>query len=258
MKQCSNCGALIQDGWNACPICTINLKEAERLLGHSSYFLPPNIPEVLPEMAGSTAESLFVDRNRGNSSPKDEFTLRLQQIPPPPGMPGCKSQDTDLGHQPINQVMNNRTRSVSITKGQMYLIGIAGGLLLIIGCFSPILSSPLGLFTIIFAGNIVGMVLLLLATVSLMLAIFGWHRELLATGLVSLGLIGYRLVEIWYGLSKLQIQVDQFKTEGVFANAFAQLVGQTMIKSIQISWGWIPLVLGALLVMLPGALWYRR
>lgn len=257
MKQCPNCAAEVQDGWNACPICTINLKEAERVLGHSSY-ITPDLPEVLPEKVGSAAERLLVDRYPGTPSPYDEFTRRLQLIPPPPEMSTRDSQDTDPGHQPINPDMDNSTETVSITKGQMYLIGIAGGLLLIIGCFSPILSSPLGPVTIIFAGNTCGMVLLFLAIVSLVLAILGRDRELLATGLASLGLIGYRLVEIWYGLSKLQTQIDQFKTEGVFANAFAQLVGQTMIKSIQISWGWIPLVLGALLVVLPGALWYRR
>lgn len=231
MKQCPNCGAEVQDGWNACPICTINLKEAERLL---------------------------VDRYHKTPSPSEEFARRLQLIPPPPEMSGRESQDINPGHLSTNRDVDDSVGTVKITKEQWQLLGIAGGLLLIIGCFSPIMTTPLGPVTIIFAGNTFGMVLLFLAIVSLVLAILGRYRELLATGLASLGLIGYRLLEIWYELSKLQTQIDQFKTEGVFTNAFAQIVGQAMVKSIQLSWGWIPLFLGALMVVLPGALWYRR
>ncbi|WP_394295845.1 zinc ribbon domain-containing protein [Methanosphaerula palustris] len=44
MKQCPNCGTEVQDGWVACPKCTINLKEAERIIGCSNY-VAPNSPE---------------------------------------------------------------------------------------------------------------------------------------------------------------------------------------------------------------------
>lgn len=135
---------------------------------------------------------------------------------------------------------------MKIVKGRTQLLGLAGGLLLVIGCFSPLMSTPMGMITMMFAGNTLGRILLIIAIVSLVLTILGQYRYLLITGLASLGLIGYELYQF-------QTQIGILKTGGS-----ASAVAQTLAQSIQFSWAWVPLFLGALLILLSGALGYRR
>ncbi|WP_440949537.1 hypothetical protein [Methanosphaerula subterraneus] len=135
---------------------------------------------------------------------------------------------------------------MKIVKGRTQLLGVAGGLMLVIGCFSPVMSTPMGSITMMFAGNTLGRVLLIIAIVSLVLTVLGQYRYLLVTGLASLGVTGYELYQF-------QTQIGQLKTGGV-----ASAVAQTLAQSVQFSWGWVPLFLGALLIMLSGALGYRR
>lgn len=135
---------------------------------------------------------------------------------------------------------------MKIVKRRTQLLGLAGGLLLVIGCFSPLMSTPMGMITMMFAGNTLGRILLIIAIVSLVLTILGQYRYLLITGLASLGLIGYELYQF-------QTQIGMLKTGGS-----ASAVAQTLAQSIQFSWAWVPLFLGALLILLSGALGYRR
>jgi hypothetical protein len=135
---------------------------------------------------------------------------------------------------------------VKIVKGRTQLLGLAGGLLLVIGCFSPVMSTPMGMVTMMLAGNTLGRILLIIAIVSLVLTIISKYRYLLVTGLVSLGVVGYELYQF-------QTQIGQLKTGGA-----ASAVAQTLAQSVQFSWGWIPLFLGALLLLLSGVLGYRR
>ena len=104
----------------------------------------------------------------------------------------------------------------------------------------------MGMITMMFAGNTLGRILLIIAIVSLVLTILGQYRYLLITGLASLGLIGYELYQF-------QTQIGMLKTGGS-----ASAVAQTLAQSIQFSWAWVPLFLGALLILLSGALGYRR
>lgn len=135
---------------------------------------------------------------------------------------------------------------MKIVKGRTQPLGIAGGLLLIIGCFSPLMSTPMGMITMMFAGNTLGRVLLIIAIVSLVLTVLRQYRYLLVTGLASLGLTGYELYQF-------QTQIGELKAGGT-----ASAVAQTLAQSVQFSWGWVPLFLGALLILLAGAFGYRR
>lgn len=125
------------------------------------------------------------------------------------------------------------------------MLGIAGALLLIIGCFSPLVSTPMGMVTMMFAGNTLGRVLLIIAIISLVLVFVKQYRYLLVTGLASLMVTGYELYQF-------QTQIGLLKTGGSASAASA------LAQSVQFSWGWAPLFLGALLVLLSGALGYRR
>jgi hypothetical protein len=40
MRQCPNCGTEVQEDWEACPKCSINLYQAERALGRNFYLAP--------------------------------------------------------------------------------------------------------------------------------------------------------------------------------------------------------------------------
>lgn len=135
---------------------------------------------------------------------------------------------------------------MKIVKGHTQLLGLVGGLLLVIGCFSPVMSTPMGMITMMFAGNTLGRVLLIIAIVSLVLTVLRQYRYLLVTGLASLGLTGYEIYQF-------QTQIGQIK-----AGEMSSVVAQTLAQSVQFSWGWIPLFLGALLILVSGALGYRR
>ncbi|ACL18040.1 hypothetical protein Mpal_2785 [Methanosphaerula palustris E1-9c] len=104
----------------------------------------------------------------------------------------------------------------------------------------------MGMVTMMLAGNTLGRILLIIAIVSLVLTIIRKYRYLLATGLVSLGVVGYELYQF-------QTQIGQLKAGGA-----ASAVAQTLAQSVQFSWGWIPLFLGALLILLSGVHGYRR
>jgi hypothetical protein len=133
---------------------------------------------------------------------------------------------------------------VKFAKGRSQLLGLAGGLLLVIGCFSPLMSTPMGMITMMFAGNTLGRILLIIAIISLVLALLKQYRYLLVTGLATLVVTGYELYQF-------QNQIGLLKTGGSVTAA------STLAQSIQFSWGWVPLFLGALLILLSGALGRR-
>lgn len=137
------------------------------------------------------------------------------------------------------------------------IVGIAGAALLILGIFLPIISFmgivTISLFNIIVGSvpggaadptgtitlfRIVGIVLLLLGIASLLLALKGMYKALIATGVVSLGL----LVLIFIKLQSMFSQIPDGGPAGA----------REMIGGIGTGWGFYVMVLGAIALVVAG------
>lgn len=120
--------------------------------------------------------------------------------------------------------------------------------ILVLGCFAPIVTAPIvGDMNYVGGGRRDGMFVIGLAFVGLLLAFTGRVRGLMITG-------GLAALIIVVGLVDLFRRVDEAKAEMTkgASGLFGGLV-QAMAESVQIQWGWVPLLAGAALTIAVGA-----
>ncbi|HKP52784.1 MAG TPA: hypothetical protein VJ183_09025 [Chloroflexia bacterium] len=122
---------------------------------------------------------------------------------------------------------------------RMYL-AIAGAIILALGVFAPLVSVPiLGSVNYIYNGRGDGMIILVLAGISLALALTGKYRGLWFTALASLALMSYTFFALRGTLQRIENDPD---------NVF--------ILPFQMSWGWAVLIVGVGL-LIGAAAWSR-
>ena len=86
-----------------------------------------------------------------------------------------------------------------------FIIGIIGSFLLIIGVFSPIISAPIiGTFNYYLNGQGPGVIVLIIAIISLGITYFRKYVWLIITGFGSLGIILYSFFTIQNEVLKLR------------------------------------------------------
>jgi hypothetical protein len=147
----------------------------------------------------------------------------------------------------MSQVEIIAVATIAIARKQR--VAILGSLLLFVGVFLPLVSTPLGSVNYFDNGQGDGAIVLALAVISIILALtrsFGW---LWITGLCSVGLPVYYLVTILNGLSRVR---ENMQTE-LEDNPFKDLA-DLAINSVQIQWGWAILMLGGVMVIVAAAL----
>jgi hypothetical protein len=128
-------------------------------------------------------------------------------------------------------------------------IAFLGSLLLFVGVFLPLVSTPLGSVNYFDNGQGDGAIVLALAVISIILALtrsFGW---LLISGLCSVGLPVYYLVTILKGLSHVRENMQTELADNPFKG-----IADLAINSVQIQWGWAILILGGVTVIVAAAL----
>ena len=104
------------------------------------------------------------------------------------------------------------------------LLSLAGPLLLCWGVFAPVLKVPaLGGLNYFFCGKGDGALLLVLALLSILLAIKGKYSALWYTGAASAGVVTFTFINLRLGLSDLGLLTSQ---------------------NYQLSWGWVVLIAG--------------
>jgi hypothetical protein len=128
-------------------------------------------------------------------------------------------------------------------------LGIAGSLTLFLGVFAPIVHVPIvGSQNFFQNGRGDGVIILLLAFISLLLTVRRRFRGLLATGLITLALLAFTFLNFQSRLAQVRAEMEA-KLAG---NPFRGF-GDAMLGSVQLQWGWGVLIVGAVLLVLAGA-----
>lgn len=133
------------------------------------------------------------------------------------------------------------------------ILGLAGTLLLIGGTFCPVLYVPFsGSLDYFQKGKGDGMIVLVLAGISLVLILFNALRGLLLTGILSLGVMTLTFLNVQNKIAALKSDIGK-TLEG---NPMREIADST-IGSIRYRWGWAVLLAGVILLFV-AALTVRR
>lgn len=142
------------------------------------------------------------------------------------------------------QKRRRKRRTQTYGPSTMGTVGIIGAVVLFIGAFLPIVSMPMvGSINYFQNGEGDGVILVVLALITVILALLGKAKWLWTTGLASVGLLLFTFARFRGSLSNMREQMNQ-ELEG---NPF-QGIADVAMESIQLQLGWAVLLLGALLV----------
>lgn len=124
------------------------------------------------------------------------------------------------------------------------ILGIVGGVLLLIGVFCPLIFvEPLGLNISYIGGETgtswEGLLMILLGIAGIALAVLRKYKLLLIPGLIALAIIAY---DYFSFKSKMSEMMSTGNARGVDVESL-----------VQMKWGWIVLILGALILIVAGA-----
>lgn len=125
------------------------------------------------------------------------------------------------------------------------ILGLVGSLILFIGVFTPIISLPIvGSMNYFQNGTGDGVIILVLAAFSIFLTLTKRYKFLLFTGIGSLAILAFTFINFQVRMSQMKSQMKQ----GMANNPFGGL-GEAMLSTVQIQWGWAVLIVGAALVI---------
>lgn len=125
------------------------------------------------------------------------------------------------------------------------IAGMVGVFMLLLGVFTPIISLPIvGQMNYFQNGRGDGVFVLLLAAVTFGLILLRRFNWLWITGFLSLTLIGSTLLSFVWTIAQLQRSFSE-EVSGDLFGGFAQL----MLESVQLQWGWVLLLSGAVIVL---------
>jgi hypothetical protein len=129
------------------------------------------------------------------------------------------------------------------------MLGVLGSIVLFIGVFTPIVSVPIvGNVNYFQNGKGDGVIILVLALISLILTLTNKFRALWLTGIGSLGVMIFTFINFQLKMSEAKAQMESQLSGNPF-RGFADLA----IQSIQIQWGWAVMIVGAGLVIAAAA-----
>lgn len=127
-------------------------------------------------------------------------------------------------------------------------VALLGAALLAIGVFTPIVSMPVvGSVNYFRNGEGDGVVILVLVLISLLLMIPRWFRGLIVTGTLSLIMLLVTFLRFRQMLSDMRSSMSTDLADNPFRG-----LGEAMLQSVQLQWGWALLVLGSILLIAAG------
>lgn len=128
------------------------------------------------------------------------------------------------------------------------ILALAGAALLVVGVFLPIVSMPMvGSVNYFANGRGDGIIIIILAAAAAALALTRKFKFVTFVGLASLALVTFTLFRLISGLNTARAEMEK----SLAGNPFKGL-GDAFLSSIQVQWGWLPLVVGSFLVMAAG------
>ena len=125
------------------------------------------------------------------------------------------------------------------------LVGLAGGVVLLLGVFLPIVSMPIaGSISVFSSGRIDGYVLLGLTIISLILAFMNNLKPLQITGGLSLLIVVIDFIYLLYKLNSIKGDMSDKLKDNPFGG-----MAEAMMSTVQIQYGWVFLFIGSLLLV---------
>ena len=129
------------------------------------------------------------------------------------------------------------------------VVALTGAFVLFIGVFTPVVSVPtVGYMNYFQTAKVDGVVILGLATLSVLLLLAKQYRGLWFTGMASLGVLAFTFIS-------LQIRISEIKDNlGVeLAGNRSPSLTDLVVQSVQIQWGWPLLTIGAVFILCAAA-----
>jgi hypothetical protein len=121
------------------------------------------------------------------------------------------------------------------------LLGLIGSIILFIGVFTPIISIPIvGNMNYFQNGTGDGVIVLVLAVISIVLSVTKKYKWLLITGLASLALLIITFINFQVRISSARSSMKDSMANNPFGG-----LGEALFNSVQIQWGWAILIIGA-------------
>ena len=126
------------------------------------------------------------------------------------------------------------------------LFGVVGSVVLFLGVFMPIVSMPfVGELNYFRNGQGDGVIILVLAGISLILALTERFKGLWFTGLGS-----YLVILFTFFVFTKRISIAKRELETELAKNHFRGIASTMAESIQLGWGWAIMFLGAVMIII--------
>lgn len=129
------------------------------------------------------------------------------------------------------------------------VLGVAGAATLFVGVFLPIVSLPIvGAQNYFQNGRGDGTILLMIAGVAFLASLARRFAWVSIAGLISLLLLGYTFIAFRSRIAEMRAAMDRELADNPFKG-----IGEAMMQSVQLQWGWAVLVVGALLLCAAGS-----
>ena len=129
-------------------------------------------------------------------------------------------------------------------------LGLIGSIILFVGVFTPIVSVPIvGTLNYFRNGQGDGVIVLILAAISLVLVLTQRYRGLWITGAGSIAVCLFTLIEFQSRMSQIKTDMES----ELAGNPFRGLA-DIAVQSVQLEWGWALLFGGAVLVIAAAAI----
>lgn len=131
-------------------------------------------------------------------------------------------------------------------------LALVGAALLFVGAFMPIVSLPIvGSLNYFQNGRGDGVIIVVLAAATAVLAMTDRTRHVVWTGGAALIMLGYTFVRIQSALDDMRTKMDTDLADNPFRG-----LAEVAMGSIQMQWGWAVLLLGAGITIYGG--WQAR
>lgn len=153
-----------------------------------------------------------------------------------------ESQSTDTVAHTNNQ--QQVTSGITLEPQTRQMIGLMGCIMLFIGVFTPLIKVPfIGEINYIANGKGDGIIILILAVISLFLVLGKNYKGLYFTGFCSASLMIFTYVNIQSRISEMK----QGLNKTLSGNPFKELA-DAAAQAVQIQWGWAFLIIGVILL----------
>jgi hypothetical protein len=154
-----------------------------------------------------------------------------------------------MGAEPVGGAAATHAQPHALRDIAGLILVLAGAVLLALGVFVPLVSAPyVGSVTFLTSGDSPRIIMFVAAIAAFVLALIGWTRHALWAGILGLAVIAY-------GYWRLQDKIAEIRDR--FGDGLLGRLVRRGTNLIELEWGWAVIVLGAMLIVIGGALAWR-